>query len=143
GMENINARAEKLGMDEMELNRMMMDFNALAEGRDNHITAMSLARLYKHIFECRDRDAYGREMWNILGRQQFRDILPFYWGEGIRFHHKTGSLDRVEHDGGVIETFRGHFCFILLMSDIDNDRGKELGAQVGRIMKEFVEEALP
>ena len=28
---------------------MMMDFNALAEGRDNHITAMSLARLYKHI----------------------------------------------------------------------------------------------
>ena len=126
GMENINARAEKLGVDEMELNRMMM-----------------LARLYKHIFECRDRDAYGREMWNILGRQQFRDILPFYWGEGIRFHHKTGSLDRVEHDGGVIETFRGHFCFILLMSDIDNDRGKELGAQVGRIMKEFVEEALP
>lgn len=123
GMENINARAEKLGVDEMELNRMMMDFNALAEGRD--------------------RDAYGREMWNILGRQQFRDILPFYWGEGIRFHHKTGSLDRVEHDGGVIETFRGHFCFILLMSDIDNDRGKELGAQVGRIMKEFVEEALP
>ena len=28
------------------------------------------------------------------------------------------------------------------MSDIDNDHGKELGAQVGRIMKVFVEEAL-
>ena len=64
-------------------------------------------------------------------------------GVDAGFHHKTGSLDRVEHDGGVIETFRGHFRFILLMSDIDNDRGKELGAQVGRIMKEFVEEALP
>ena len=129
----------------LELCRLMMVLsdNIATEGRDNHLTALSLARLYKHIFECRDRDAYGREMWNILGRQQFRDILPFYWGEGIRFHHKTGSLDRVEHDGGVIETFRGHFCFILLMSDIDNDRGKELGAQVGRIMKEFVEEALP
>jgi len=127
----------------LELCRLMMVLNALAEGRDNHLTALSLARLYKHIFECRDRDAYGREMWNILGRQQFRDILPFYWGEDTRFHHKTGSLDRVEHDGGVLETFRGHFCFILLMSDIDNDRGKELGAQVGRIMKEFVEEALP
>ena len=76
GMENINARAEQLGVDEIELNRMMMDFDALAEGRDNRLTALSLARLYKHIFECRDRDAYGREMWNILGRQQFRDILP-------------------------------------------------------------------
>ena len=143
GMENINARAEQLGVDEIELNRMMMDFEALAEGRDNRMTAMALARLYKHIFECRDRDFYGREMWNILGRQQFRDILPFYWGEDVRFHHKTGSLNRVEHDGGILETFRGHFCFILLMSDIDNDRGKELGARVGRIMKEFVEEALP
>ena len=50
GMENINARAEQLGVDEIELNRMMMDFDALAEGRDNHLTALSLARLYKHIF---------------------------------------------------------------------------------------------
>ena len=41
---------------------------------------MSLARLYKHIFECRDRDAYGREMWNILGRQQFRDYLTILLG---------------------------------------------------------------
>ena len=48
-MENINARAEKLGVDEIELNRMMMDFDALAEGRDNRMTAMALARLYKHI----------------------------------------------------------------------------------------------
>lgn len=143
GMENINARAEQIGVEEIELNRMMMDFEALSEGRDNRITAMALAHLYKHIFESRDRDAFGHEMWNILGRQQFRDILPFYWGGDVRFHHKTGSLDCVEHDGGILETFRGHFCFILLMSDIDNDRGKELGAQVGRIMKEFVEEALP
>ena len=52
-------------------------------------------------------------MWNILGRQQFRDILPFYWGEDVRFHHKTGSLDRVEHDGAYWKRLGGHFCFIL------------------------------
>lgn len=143
GMEYINARAEQLGVGEMELNRMMMDVEAMAEGRDNRITALSLARLYKHIFNGRDVDAYGHEMWNILGRQQFRDILPFYWGDDVCFHHKTGALDRVEHDGGVLETFRGHFCFVLLMSDIQNDRAKELGARVGRCMKEFIEEALP
>ena len=33
----------------LNLNRMMMDFDALAEGRDNHLTALPLARLYKHI----------------------------------------------------------------------------------------------
>ena len=143
GMENINARAEKLGVDEMELNRMMMDFDALAQGRDNRMTAMALARLYKHIFEYRDRDAYGREMWNILGRQQYRDILPFHWGEDVVFHHKTGSLDCVEHDAGIIETMNGDFCFVLLMSCLRNDVAKQLGAQMGLIMKEFVEDALP
>lgn len=92
GMENINARAEQLGVEEIELNRMMMDFEALAKGRDNRMTAMALARLYKHIFECRDRDAFGREMWNILGRQQFRDILPFYWGKMYAFTIKQDPL---------------------------------------------------
>ena len=59
------------------------------------------------------------------------------------FHHKTGSLDCVEHDAGIIETMNGDFCFVLLMSHLDNDKAKQLGAQMGLIMKEFVEDALP
>lgn len=142
GMENINARAEQLGLEIFEINRFMMDFTALQEGRDNYITALDLAKLFHHIYEQR-YTAYGKEMWTILGRQQFRDILPFHWGEDVVFHHKTGSLDRVEHDGGVLETFRGDFCFVILISGLPNDVAKQLGAQVGLIMKEFVEDALP
>ena len=109
---------------------MMMDFTAVKENRENYITAMDMAVLLHHIYELR-HTIYGHEMWNILGRQQFRDILPFHWGEDVIFHHKTGSLDCVEHDAGIIES---HLC---------NDKAKQLGAQMGLIMKEFVEDALP
>ena len=142
GMENINARAEQLGLEHFEINRMMMDFTAVKENRENYITAMDMAVLLHHIYELR-HTIYGHEMWNILGRQQFRDILPFHWGEDVIFHHKTGSLDCVEHDAGIIETMNGDFCFVLLMSHLCNDKAKQLGAQMGLIMKEFVEDALP
>ena len=33
----------------------------------------------------------------------------------------------------------GDFCFVLLMSHLCNDKAKQLGAQMGLIMKEFVE----
>lgn len=142
GMENINARAEQLGLEHFEINRMMMDFTAVKENRENYITAMDMAVLLHHIYELR-HTIYGHEMWNILGRQQFRDILPFHWGEDVIFHHKTGSLDCVEHDAGIIETMNGDFCFVLLMSHLCNDKAKQLGDQMGLIMKEFVEDALP
>ena len=121
---------------------LLMDFTAVKENRENYITAMDMAVLLHHIYELR-HTIYGHEMWNILGRQQFRDILPFHWGEDVIFHHKTGSLDCVEHDAGIIETMNGDFCFVLLMSHLDNDKAKQLGAQMGLIMKEFVEDALP
>lgn len=142
GMEYINARAEQIGLEHFEINRMMMDFKAVEENRENYITALDMAKLLHHIYELR-QTVYGHEMWNILGRQQYRDILPFHWGEDVVFHHKTGSLDCVEHDAGIIETMNGDFCFVLLMSRLRNDVAKQLGAQMGLIMKEFVEDALP
>lgn len=77
---------------------MMMDFNA-SWGRDNHITAMSLARLYKHIFECRDRDAYINAEMEYLRSQQFVISYHFTGEKAYAFTIKRVPLDRVEHDG--------------------------------------------
>lgn len=142
GMEYINARAHQLGLEHFEINRFMMDTLAVQEGRDNYITALDMAKLLHHIYNLR-YTLEGHEMWSILGRQQFRDILPFHWGEDVVFHHKTGSLENVEHDAGILETMNGDFCFVMLMSHVRNDVAKQLGAQVGLRMKEFVEDALP
>ena len=47
------------------------------------------------------------------------------------------------HDGGIWQTLRGDFCIIVLISDVPNDTAKELGAAMGKTIKEFIEEALP
>lgn len=46
------------------------------------------------------------------GASTVQSILPSL-GEDVIFHHKTGSLDCVEHDAGIIETMNGDFCFVL------------------------------
>lgn len=143
GMENINAHAEKLGVSNVTINRMMMDIEAQQERRENTISALDLALLYQHIYNLRDESLYGSEMWNILGRQQYRDVIPFHWGDHVKFYHKTGSWDQVIHDGGILQTLRGDFCIIVLISDVPNDTATELGAAMGKTIKEFIEEALP
>ena len=82
-------------------------------------------------------------MWRILGRQQFRDHIPFHWGEEVSFYHKTGCLERVEHDGGVYMSLHGDYVLVILISDVDNDLAIDGSAQLGYMMREFIDNRLP
>ena len=67
--------------------------------------------------------------WQILARQQFRDRIPYYWDEDIIFHHKTGMLDFVEHDGGILEADFGTYSIIIFASNLKSNAigGREMG----------------
>lgn len=140
GVENINGRAVELGLDVFEIQRYMMDGQARKEGRENRITAYEMARLLEHLYHLKDASPYGKEMWRILGRQQFRDHIPFHWGEEVPFYHKTGCLENVEHDGGVYQAIHGDYIFVILMSHIANDVAIEASAHMGQMMRDFVDQ---
>ena len=59
------------------------------------------------------------------------------------FHHKTGVLDDVEHDGGLLPLVKGTFGIIVFISKVPNTEGILLGARMGRCIKEFLENKLP
>ena len=143
GVEEINGRAEELGLEVFQIQRFMMDSRARKEGRENRITAYEVAKLYDHLYHLKDHSAYGKEMWRILGRQQFRDHIPFHWGEDVPFYHKTGCLERVEHDGGVYMSLHGDYVLVILISDVDNDVAIDGSAQLGHMMREFLDDRLP
>lgn len=143
GMETINEFAQSLGLKETKLLRYMMDAEARAQGRENVMTVLDLMILYEYIYRCRETGPLGHEMWQLLGRQQFRDKLPFYWGEEVVFHHKTGVLEDVEHDGGILPLVKGTFGLIVFISQVPNSEGIPLGAKLGDIMKDFLENSLP
>lgn len=143
GMTFINDTAKKYGAAKTSLKRYMMDTAAAARGDENVTTAYDMIVLLDAIFQIREQSVGGHEMWQILGRQQFRDKLPFHWGEEVPFHHKTGCLDRVEHDGGILPLMNGNFGLVVLISNMDNDEAIQLTARMGRCCKAFIEEKLP
>lgn len=130
GMDYINSYARQIGLADTKLRRAMMDFAAAEAGRENTMSAADCDRLLWHIYGRKDEPRFA-EAWRILGRQQFRDRLPYHWDEGIIFHHKTGMLDGAEHDGGILEGKNGTCSIIVFASDLpSNSIG---GIQIGRL----------
>lgn len=128
GMKNIQIYANKLGLKNTKLQRYMMDFQAAQEGHENFMSVNDYHLLLLHIYKHRQKDRF-KIAWDILGRQQFRDRIPYYWSEDIIFHHKTGMLDFVEHDGGIIETDFGCYNIIIFTSNLKSNAigGRHIG----------------
>ncbi|MBS4913542.1 MAG: serine hydrolase [Veillonella sp.] len=140
GFDAINGYSKSIGMEHTELKRFMMDSEARKEGRENLMTVSDLMKLYEALYIQRHDERIGQEMWNILGRQQFRDKLPFYWGEDTRFYHKTGSLEDVEHDGGLLPLGDEMFGIGVFISKVPNPVGIAMGATMGERIKAFLED---
>ncbi len=100
GMEAINATMRELGLRNTRLERRFIDFAARRAGRDNWTTAADMVLLFEHIYRGRvpDRD----RLITILLRQNDYRILPGYWGEDEPFAHKTGGLEGIMHDAGML-----------------------------------------
>lgn len=139
GFPMINEYAQSIGLKQTRLERLMMDGAARKAGLENKMTVEDLIILYETLYLYREESTIGEEMWRILGRQQFRDKLPFYWGEEQLFYHKTGSLEDVEHDGGLLPLGPYMYGIGLFISDVPNAVGINLGAQLGRTIKDYLD----
>lgn len=100
GMEEINAAMRELGLQNTRLERRFIDFEARRAGRDNWTTAADMVRLFAHIYAGRVPER--ERLLKILLRQNDYSILPAYWGEETPFAHKTGGLEGIIHDAGIL-----------------------------------------
>lgn len=119
-------------------------------------TAEGLASVYRRaiagtLLSERSLDRF----WQVLGRQQDRAMLPRLLGDGVRVAHKTGAIDGVRHDAGVMwvasagakasdteqegETPAGRpITFVALSRDLDDRRWtveNEGEAAIGRLAR--------
>ncbi len=139
GMDNINRYAKQLGLQTTKLQRAMMDFKAAQRGSENMMSPADYDRLLWHIYDKR-REPRFDAAWKILGRQQFRDRIPYHWDEDIIFHHKTGELDGVEHDGGILEGQNAAYSIIIFASGLkSNAVGGMQEASLGYYIYNYLE----
>jgi beta-lactamase class A len=103
GFERINALAARLGLDHTRLGRKMMDVEALNPRETNLTSAADMVTLLAEIY---GGDLLSRESRNfaleLLRDQRTGYKLPAGLPPAVEVAHKTGELDAIEHDAGIV-----------------------------------------
>ncbi|MCL5773481.1 MAG: class A beta-lactamase-related serine hydrolase [Firmicutes bacterium] len=121
GMKNINSIAIELGCSATFLKRTIWDFAAIDRGMDNTATPEDMMILLRAIYEGKAVDeASSASMINILKRQENRKMIPAYLPEGVEVAHKTGELNGILHDCGIIYMEKCPYILCLLGKNIKN-----------------------
>jgi beta-lactamase class A len=118
GRENINTQIRKWGLTETTLNRIMLDFEAAKSGRENFITCHEANKMLEMIYKNQvANNKLCKEMISILKRNDDRETLPNQIPKNIEIAHKTGTLDWIRGDIGIVFSKKPHFISIFVKKE--------------------------
>lgn len=102
-----------LGMTSTVLGRRFME--QARPGHDNRTSALDMGRCLGALQrgEILDRQHTAQAM-AILRRQQFREKIPLMLPPELPVAHKTGELDGIRHDTGIVEVTGEPYILCLL-----------------------------
>lgn len=102
GMDAINSQATKLGLQQTILQRKMLDEEAVRQGRENYTCSNDIAHVLDAIAAGTFIDATMSDLaLNYLEQQTDTEGILGGLPPNIALAHKTGTLDRAKHDGGI------------------------------------------
>ena len=102
GFEPVNRLAAELGLESTSLQRKMLDFKAAEEGRQNYSSAKDMDKIMQMIGRGElVSPGACRFMIQVLNMQKDIESFKRYMPEGLIVAHKSGSLDKLEHETGI------------------------------------------
>jgi beta-lactamase class A len=141
GEDHINHTMKAAGAFHSKLMRKMMDRNALKAGVDNMVsgkdTYLVLREFVTQHLLSKSSMEWGVE---VLFQQQFKDKFPSKISsiKEKLLAHKTGELNGVEHDAGILFTSDGPVVYAFLTAGLlENRYGREAIANAGRLLYDF------
>ena len=147
GMDTVNAYCRKLGLKSTVLERKMLDWDAIEQGRNNYTSAEDqlavFSGLYRSSILTPELCAYAL---GILKRQRdFSSALRYIADENLSAAHKTGGLDYLNHDAGIFYLpGRDYYfgCFVTdAMDDTEkNEISKKLIGRLSRAVYNYYKE---
>lgn len=141
GAERTTESMRQLGAKNINVLRGVYDMKAFDLGLSNRTTARDLAIIFEHLANgtAISPDA-DRNMIEILKDQFYRDVIPAKLPNEIEVANKSGSIDGVEHDSGMVILPDGRsYLLIYLSKDLENDpRGREAGAEVSKMVYDYM-----
>ena len=118
GMENINQYIVSNGYNDSIVRRKMMDFDAVAAGHENYSSVADLGKFFTKLYnhECVNAE-YDEMMIGILKKQTDLEVLPSVL-PCMEIAHKTGELDNLYDDGGIVFSPNGNFVIVIMNDGI-------------------------
>ena len=100
GMQAVNSFCQAHGYDQTHMGRMLLTSN---ENDDNYTSVGDCGHLLQEIYK-QDTSGYthAADMFNLLKAQTRCNKIPAQLPEGVKTANKTGELDNVENDAGII-----------------------------------------
>jgi beta-lactamase class A len=134
GTDNINNTAKDLGLKGTILQRKMMDFEAARQGRQNLTVPTDLLMLLEKLYrnELLTPEAC-REMLMTMSVVVERDFMIRDLPADIKCAHKTGELDGINHDIGIVYTPYCDYALGIFATGLkDNIYGRNYIARLSR-----------
>ena len=134
GMDTLNTFFRQIGLTHTKIQRKMMDFERLARGVDNSTSAQDMAHLFSCIYErSLLTPVFSQLVIDILCSQRFHECLRRYIVDDVKIAHKTGGLDTVDHDVGIIYSDQQDYCIGVFITEVtQNDSARQI---IGRLSK--------
>ncbi|MFJ6210883.1 serine hydrolase [Lysinibacillus sp. NPDC092081] len=140
GMEALNQYFRQIGLLQTIIQRKMMGFERLAKGFDNTTTASDMALLFSRIYR-RDllSSAFSELTLEILSRQRVHESLKRYLVDDVKLAHKTGGLDTVDHDVGIVYSSSGDYIIGVFVTEvINNDHAMQLIGRLSKVVYDYL-----
>lgn len=140
GMDALNQYFREIGLLQTSIQRKMMDFERLAIGFDNTTTASDMALLFSRIYR-RDllSSAFSELTIDILSRQRIHESLSRYLVDDVKLAHKTGGLETVDHDAGIVYSSSGDYLIGVFVTEVtNNDHARQLIGRISKVVYEYL-----
>jgi len=136
GLEEINSSCRRQGLAETTMPRYIMDLQARDRDVENYTSAADMARTLKALYAARILDAPRcGQLLEVLKGQQVRDRLTRYLPAEIEVAHKTGLMNDVCHDAGILYGPKHDYVVAVLTEDFPSFTvAKRAIGQVGRLV---------
>lgn len=133
GMAAINANIQSRGYKDTVLSRRMLDFNARERGIENYTSLNDAVDFLKTMYDNREIYPY-KEMLDIMQGQTIRTKIPLCLPQNTVIANKTGELDAVENDMGIVFSENGDFIIAVFTDNVHNS--SETRAAIGLLAKD-------
>jgi beta-lactamase class A len=139
GIAAIDRLIGSLDLKDTILQRRMLDQAAAKAGRENLTTAADMGRLFELLYqgEVLDR-ANSVAMLETMKNQLDLSMMRLYLPDETVIAHKTGELDFLSHDAGIVYRQNGDYILVVLIWDaVTNNFARQAIGLISKIVYDY------